>query len=192
MLKKHLCSYKIKCCCCHGTGSAESHEITTTPSRRAVHISAQHKASLNEQNVQSSVEELNNIWLKMCEMFLGAWSLQESQRIRSRIMIQQKSVLVVIKLYCRSLEIINENCCVTTFADLIVSTKCACGRRDFKWGLLAYTQTGEERGEGGKNNPKLSLLRIQRCRVDPFSFFFYTELDITSSLSDSNDTLLRA
>lgn len=46
----------------------------------------------------------------------------------------------------------------------------------------------EERGKGGQNNPKLSLQHIKRCRVDPF----LSELDITSSLSDSNDTLLCA
>lgn len=46
----------------------------------------------------------------------------------------------------------------------------------------------EERGEGGQNNPKLSLPHVPRCRVDPF----LSELDITSSLSDSNDTPLCA
>lgn len=46
----------------------------------------------------------------------------------------------------------------------------------------------EERGEESQNIPKLSLPHIQRCQMDPF----LSELDITSSLSDSNDTLLCA
>lgn len=117
--ERDLCSHKIKMLLLfladyHSARSAESHE-TATLSHSAMHVSAQREASLNEQ--------MFSIMRKSLTIFSSGCvkrSFQKSQieRITSRIMIQQKSILVLIKLYCRSLEIINENCCVTTFAGI--------------------------------------------------------------------------